>query len=324
MQDEAFPAVRQIDHVNIVTDAPGALAETLSHVLGLPLSSPLLALPVFDLAILAAGNVTIEIQLWGWRRGILIAPHQAHLAAIVFDADDFDTTLAELRRRKIVHLAPLVFRGEATQIPAYDTYRHSPNDPAWRVSLIDGILGRKRVSTRLTARPLVATAPGATRFGRIMGGIAGQRSLGRLMAPIFTPAPPFTAVVEWGHDVPARRLADRVRLAEAQAPGLGITGMCEVTIAVSDMQAARRRWASLLGTSRQGSDRWTLGDGPAIRLVHGQRDEITGLVFAVGSLSRAREGLMAAGLCDDDAGHELILRRQRVAGLDLRLRETAA
>jgi hypothetical protein len=195
-----MPAVHRIDHVNIVTDAPGPLATKLSEALGLPFSSPLASLPPFDFAILAAGNVTIEVLRFGSRRRIPAAPTHAQLAAIVFDTEDLDATLAELRRAEIPHLAPLVFSGEPTRLPAYDEFRRSPGDPNWRVTIVDGVLTDKLVSKRVSARPVAGSSPRAVTTARAMGRLAGSARLGRLAAPIFDPGPQFLAVCEWGHD----------------------------------------------------------------------------------------------------------------------------
>lgn len=53
------PAIRQIDHVNVISEDPGRTAALLADALALPISAPLIRCPTFELAILAAGNVTL-------------------------------------------------------------------------------------------------------------------------------------------------------------------------------------------------------------------------------------------------------------------------
>lgn len=316
--------VRQIDHVNVISDATAPCARTLAGALGLPFSSPPRALPMMDLAVLAAGNATIEVQRFGWRlrNAPSAATPRGRLAAIVFDAEDLDSALAELTRRRIPHISPLVVSGAPGRLPAYDCYRPDPGAPHWRVATIDGVLDVPFVSTRRSARAVAGSSPRAARAGRMFGRLAGSR-LGRPAAPILTPPDRFVAVVEWGHDVAARRAADRTALTAAQADGLGITGLDEVAVAAPDLEAATGRWTRLLGDPDAGERSWNLGGGPRLRLVPGPREEPARLNFTVASLASARERLAARGLLGVELDGGLAIDPARAAGLDLRLVEAA-
>lgn len=318
------PAVQRIDHVNILTDAPGPLAGALSAALGLPVSSPLVSLPTFDLAILAAGNATIEVQRFGRRRRTPAVATHTQIGGLVFDTDDLDMTLAELTRSRIPHVAPLVFAGPATRLHAYDDYRCSPQDPNWRVAVIDGVLTEELVSTRLTARSLAGSGSGAMRMGRIMGRAASARHLGRWMAPMFSPGTDFLAVCEWGHDKEVRRAADRIQLEEAAEEGPGVLAMREVTVESAEVGVARGRWERLLGPADREHDGWMLNGGPALRLIEGSRDRLSALTLEVRSLPHARECLAARNLIATDTPDKLILAPVQAAGLDIHLVAAAA
>jgi hypothetical protein len=314
-----MPAVQRIDHINIVTDAPGPLAATLSAGLGLPVSSPLVSLPTFDLAILAAGNATIEVQRFGWRRRTPDVATRAELAGLVFDTDDLAATLAELTRSGIPHVAPLVFDGPDTELHTYDGYRRSSDDPNWRVAVIDGVLSEELVSRRFSARPLAGSGPGALRMGRIMGRVASAHRLGRLAAPIFSPGPRFLAVCEWGHDKDARRAADRVRLEVTGNDGADVRAVREVTVVSPDVAVARERWERLLGPPDRERDHWTLDGGPALRLIEGPREQLGAMALEVSSLSQARDHLAAQDLIATDRPDELTIAPEPVGGLDIRI-----
>lgn len=318
-----MPAVQRIDHINIVTDAPGPLAAELGQRLDLPVSSPLVSLPTFDLAVLAAGNATIEVQRFGWRRRTPEVATRAEFAALVFDTDDLDATLAELTRTGVPHIAPLVFSGPDTRLHSYDEYRRSPDDPNWRVSVIDGVLSEDLISKRLSARPLAGSGPGALRMGRIMGRVASAKNLGRLGAPIFAPGSSFLAVCEWGHDKQARRADDRERL-EATGDGVGIRGVREVTAESPDVVAARKRWQRLLGPPDRDDGGWTLDGGPALRLIEGPRDQLASLTLEVNSLSDARDRLAVEGLIPADAPDEPALSPTLAGGLEIHIVEETA
>jgi hypothetical protein len=312
-------AVRKIDHVNVLSEDPGRTAALLADALALPVSAPLLRCPTFELAILAAGNVTLESIRWGGRSrpaaGIA-------LTGVVFEPDGTAAqSAAELRARGVPHVAPLAFAGPHTRFESYEPYRRSVAEPNWRVFPVDGVLAERRVIvSRLSTQALVDGAPSAGVIAPVMSRIASSRTLGRVAAGLFALPPEFVAVCEWGHDLTARRTADTKRFVAAQSAGPGLTGVREVVVSARDVGAARGRWQQLLDPVPCSDDRWVLGDGPALVLEAGDRDGLSRLAFGASSLPLARawlaeRSLLGAGSTAD----ELLLSAERVGGLDLRV-----
>jgi hypothetical protein len=313
------PAIRQVDHVNVLSDDPARTASLLADALALPVSAPLLRCPTFELEILTAGNVTLESIR---HRGGPGSGRGISLTGVVFEPDSTAAqAAAELRERGVPHLAPLTFSGPHTRFEAYEPYRRSADEPNWRVFPVDGVLAeRPMIVSRLSARALVDGAATAGATATVMSRIASSRPLGRLTAGLFTLPPEFLAVCEWGHDLTARRAADAQHFASAQAAGPGLTGLRDVVISARDVGAARQRWQQLLDPAPCSGHRWTLGDGPTIALVPGERDGLARLVFEGASLPIARAWLDERSLVGaESTTEELRLAPERVGGLDLRV-----
>ena len=312
-------AVRQVDHVNVLSADPGPTASMLADALALPVSAPLLRCPTFELEILTAGNVTLESI---HHRGGSGPSRGISLTGVVFEPySTAAQAAAELRERGVPHLAPLAFSGPNTRFETYEPYRRSADEPNWRVFPVDGVLGeRPTIVSRLSARALVDGAPTARAMASVMGRIASSRPLGRLTAGLFALPPEFLAVCEWGHDLTARRAADAQHFASAQAAGPGLTGLRDVVVSARDLGAARQRWQKLLDPAPGPGNRWMLGDGPTLTLVAGERDGLARLVFEAASLPVARAWLDERSLVGvDSTAEELRLAPERVGGLDLRV-----
>jgi hypothetical protein len=312
-------AIRQIDHVNLISDDPAGTAAMLAKALALPVSAALLSCPTFSLEILSAGNVTVESTRYhgGPRPGPGVA-----LAGIVFEPDvSAVLSAASLRVRGVPHVAPLAFGGPHTRVESYEPYRRSAAEPNWRVFPVDGVIAEQRtIVSRLSARAMVGGAPTAAAMASFMSRVVSSRSLGRLCAGLVALPPDFLAICEWGHDLVARRAADAQRFATAQSAGPGLTGIREVVVSARDVDAARRRWQQLLDPAPNSDDRWVLGDGPALTLVPGNRDGICRLVFRAGSLDVARAWFDERSLLGTDSTvEELRLTPESVGGLDLRV-----
>jgi hypothetical protein len=91
------PAIRQVDHVNVLSDDPARTASLLADALALPVSAPLLRCPTFELEILTAGNVTLESIR---HRGGPGSGRGISLTGVVFEPDSTAAqAAAELRER---------------------------------------------------------------------------------------------------------------------------------------------------------------------------------------------------------------------------------
>ncbi|WP_183100090.1 hypothetical protein [Nocardioides pelophilus] len=312
-------AVRRIDHVNVLSDDPARTAAVLAKALALPVSSPLVRCPSFELEILAVGNVTLESIRYrgGPRPAAGIA-----LTGIVFEPEGTAAeSAAELLARGVPHLAPLAFAGRHTRFASYEPFRRSRAEPNWRVFPVDGVLGEQRtIVSRLSAKAMVDGAPPAAAMASAMRRVASNRMAGRASAGLLALPPEFIAVCEWGHDLEARRAADAQCFARAQSDGPGLTGLREVVVSAQHLGPARRRWQRLLDPAPRIGDRWVLGEGPALALEEAGRDGIARLVFGAASLSATRTWLTERSLLDAASTEtELRLSPERVGGLDLRV-----
>ncbi|KRA37671.1 MULTISPECIES: hypothetical protein [unclassified Nocardioides] len=313
------PAVTRIDHVNVASRDPEGTAAVLAEVLALPISAPQVGCPTFELIILGVGNMTLESTR---QRGGPQPGEGITLAGIVFEPDTTAAAAsAELQDRAIAHMAPLAFSGPHTRPETYTPYRHDADGPNWRVFPLDGVLNEATpIVSRPSARAMVAGTRGSLTVAAAAGRIASGRRLGRMAAGLLAPSAEYLAVCEWGHDVPARREADAERFAAAQAAGPGLTGVREVVVTASDVDAARERWQRLLDPATGTGDRWVLGEGPALVLEAGVRDGLARLVLGAASLEKTRSwltnhALLGAGSTDT----ELRIEPTRVGGLDLRI-----
>lgn len=317
-------AVTRIDHVNVRSKDPESTALVLAEVLGLPVSAPQVGCPTFELIILAVGNMTLEStrQRGGPQPGEGIA-----LTGIVFEpATTAAAASAELQDRGIPHVAPLAFAGPHTRPVTYEPYRRATDGPNWRVFPVDGVIGeRTAIVSRPSAKAMVAGAPTAPAMAATMSRVASRRRLGRVAAGLLSVPAEYLAVCEWGHDVPARRAADARRFTEAQAAGPGLTGVLDVVVTASDLDAARRRWQRLLDPAAGTGDRWTLGEGPALVLEAGTRDGLARLVLGATSLPATSTWLAERSLLGGDSTDtELRIDPARVGGLDLRVQGRTA
>jgi catechol 2,3-dioxygenase-like lactoylglutathione lyase family enzyme len=78
--------------------------------------------------------------------------------------------------------------------------------------------------------------------------------------------------------------ARRKSLDDVAGGRLGVVGAAELVIGVVDIDAAQRRWQRLLSPAGPGPGRrWTLGSGPAVRLVPHERNEVVDLILQTNS-----------------------------------------
>lgn len=83
-------------------------------------------------------------------------------------------------------------------------------------------------------------------------------------------------------DKPKADLARRKPLDDVHGGRLGLTGAGELMIGVPDLKAASQRWEALFDPALPDTAvRWSLGSGPAVRLVQHNRDAVLGLALDV-------------------------------------------
>jgi hypothetical protein len=90
-----------------------------------------------------------------------------------------------------------------------------------------------------------------------------------------------------------RQLANRLTLNNGGP--LGIVSAKEIIISTKNPAKQRQEWNKLLGT-QDGTDLWKTGEGPAIQLTQGPKDEIIEIVLKIKSLEQAKNYLRSKKL----------------------------
>lgn len=122
-------------------------------------------------------------------------------------------------------------------------------------------------------------------------------------------------------DAVERKAREQGQLSACGGGALGIVGLAKISMMVRDAEEMRRRWQAISGSAVAPVD---LGDGIALDLQPGQRDQIEGLSFCVKSLAQAKRFLEARGLLGSNAGGRLGISRQATGGLCFELIEAPA
>jgi hypothetical protein len=121
-------------------------------------------------------------------------------------------------------------------------------------------------------------------------------------------------------DAAARRARLRVELIAKRGGPLGLVRVQEVIIGAVDLTGASRAWHSLVSPAPpSGVNLWQIGDGPAVRLVHSERNLIQGLVLVVTDLAAARNFLERNELLGTSSDTEIVIAPSKIRGLNIRL-----
>jgi hypothetical protein len=127
---------------------------------------------------------------------------------------------------------------------------------------------------------------------------------------------------EYAHDVGAQRERSLDQLQSRDGGPLSVESVREIVIGTTDMQGTLDHWQHLLYPLLPSSPGvWQLESGPAIRVIHADKDGIQELVINVSSLARARRFLREQGLLGIDRPDELTMAGPRLQGLNIRLVE---
>lgn len=124
-------------------------------------------------------------------------------------------------------------------------------------------------------------------------------------------------------DVEKRRARLRRELQETGGGPLRITGVKEVIVGATDLNAATRLWKKLLEPNRP-SERtlWPVGDGPAIRVVRATENKLQGLILSVLSLPQAKAFLRERGLLGPVTTKRVTIDSSKIQGLNIQLVES--
>jgi hypothetical protein len=122
--------------------------------------------------------------------------------------------------------------------------------------------------------------------------------------------------------VDERRARLRTQLVNSGGGPLGVVDVKEVIIGAADVEKARQLWQKLLDpTPSATSNRWQIGNGPAVRLVPATENRVQALLIRVASLERAKAFLRDKQLLGVEAAGQVMIDPSKIGGLDLRLVE---
>ena len=113
--------------------------------------------------------------------------------------------------------------------------------------------------------------------------------------------------------VEPRRARIRAELDARNGGPLGVDSVSEVVVGVRNLATAQNQFRSLLGPPTESeTSLWTVGVGPAIRLVTDSQDHLKEVRVKVHSLQKARAYLKEQGLLGADIGNELTFNGARL------------
>jgi hypothetical protein len=119
-------------------------------------------------------------------------------------------------------------------------------------------------------------------------------------------------------DVRRKQLGNRLILNHGGP--LGILSVSEIVMSSANGEKDRAAWKRLLGEPAAGGS-WTLGTGPAIRVVSGTTDQIQKIILRVKSLSQAKPFLTNKQMLGVASAKEISLNPTKFQGLTISLVE---
>ncbi|MFN2502291.1 MAG: hypothetical protein ABR530_09800 [Pyrinomonadaceae bacterium] len=130
-------------------------------------------------------------------------------------------------------------------------------------------------------------------------------------------------LIQYVFDMDARRSRFEKILRDRKGGPLGIVRVKEVVIATDQPDQVRPQWIALLGPVVSAKDDlWSVGDGPAIRLVRTGDPHQSTLVVEVMDLSRATKALLRLNVPALSTKHEIRIDPAALLGLRLILQKS--
>lgn len=157
-------------------------------------------------------------------------------------------------------------------------------------------------------------------LGTLLGRLASGRLGGALMAQMASTRP-FSFLCEFhSFDVANARAATAAELLRRSGGPLGLIGTREIVVGTHDAAAEAERWQRLLAPVQPSEPgHWKLGDGPAIRLVEAESNNILRVVWEVGTLSHAADWLRREGWIGDVSDDRISVAPEPLQGLNVQL-----
>lgn len=246
--------------------------------------------PPFKAGGVGMGNISMEV----FRSGELpLSPSQAQLYGIALEATPLPECLQELTQRAIPHLPPYA-------IPqAYLSNRGDFYTLTYLGELLGGDLSRF-----FSADQIGLGAIDNLIFDRVF-------QQGTIFLCEYNPT-------FW--NIPERRAKQQTLLQAKHGGTLGLEGVRNLIVGVTDLEKAQAQWQRLLAPLAPTVDTtWQFREGPAIRLVPHQRDGILAMTWKVTSLEQARTFLQANNMLGAVAANQITIASRATYGLSIHL-----
>lgn len=301
------PVVRRIDHLIIRVD--DALYDDfyalLADTLHLPTPWPPTEHPAMRSGGIFAGNIDFEILFVpaGPKRD------QAHLYGIVFEAWGEDSSA--LVSRGIAFLPAPSMSTEPGQAPVL----------LWMNYFLGPYLAATPwMKTLFRLKKLI---PDKLWMRRAAGFGSSSRAAEFMFNEVYRSGMIFVVKynTDW-RDIDAERRISAAQIAARDGGVLGLRRVKEIVIGCTHLTASSRRWRTLLRPApEEHALCWQVGDGPAIRLIAAESDELHHMVWEVNSLDQARAALEELGMLGSVRADEIAIHPDTIFGLDIRLVE---
>jgi hypothetical protein len=313
------PVIKQLDHVIARVADAAALHGLLADTFQLPVSWPVKSYKAFTSGGISLGNINLEILSVGEERKADF-DGGARFCAFAFECDSLYETVKELRRRglKCSSVVPYI------ESPAEGLAQAH----LWSNAFLDGLIG----SDFWTRYVIFSTGmPGYQFWANLL---RGSRVEQQGISHLFGGALVFLVEYEYqnfqnmplwsdfkNHD--EKRAADAAALRAQRGGALGLESVREIVASVKDFRKANVNWQKLFAPLQGVTPGlWEIMDGPAVRLVPGERDAIRGLVFKVSDLERAETFLRGKGMLGSTSGNQIRIDPGKIHGLQIELVST--
>jgi hypothetical protein len=310
------PVIKQLDHVIARVDDANALHALLSETFQLPVSWAVKSYASFTSGGIALGNLMLEILTVG-EKSDAVGQDSAFFCGIAFECDSLEACVRELQKRGLRC---------SSVVPYVDSLgKGLPRTHLWSNAFLDGLMG----SNFLTRYVIFSTKmPGSNFMNNLIRGSFIER---QGMSRMFSGALCFLVEYEYqnfknmplwsdfrNHD--EKRAAEALALKEKAGGALGVESVREVVVGVRDYAKAEANWNKLFApVEASARGLWEIADGPAVRLVESESDEIQALILKVTDTERAKTFLLEKGMLGSTSGDQLRIDPTRLYGLDIRL-----
>ncbi len=123
----------------------------------------------------------------------------------------------------------------------------------------------------------------------------------------------------------ALKLSKRIPAEPKPLGKIGLLSVKEIVVGATDINRTRSKWQRFLGVSNSANasaqDSWQIGEGPAIRLAHSERDRIESMVWRVESLDKAKAYLAETHMIGNSSQNGISINPAAIQGLNIRLIE---